>query len=664
VAGEVDKDERFTDFVTALGRVVGASELSTPEKTATIRAFADVIEGIGGLPRCTTVPFLPGRRPTDEASHPGTGASDAAMVRLGTADRSNTSTVLFGLSDLPDDAEVTATIRLEPTHRSDRPTVLDGWDSRPLTIEPEGARYHLDVPAEAALDAADLGFDHGYLRCARVQVRVDREGLPLAADEVQLDVCDMSELGRLYERIIDRVLVPDTARQARAASAPDPGVAYHPWFPVLNIGGDKAALYSEALVSDIVDKTHHLSDPAWLLRVGVYLELLTCIGIAEAVRDDVGDILDPSERDALETRDVYAEIRQRVNPAAWREVWKLRRIVFSRLGMPRTGPVSAGNLLAKRRATLAFLHAHHEDLKHAIELAGRNHHNSQETWHRVFRDAERAVLRQTTSSFPELGFLPPPMRERVLWQRHGFADQQGLYATACVQYRASMNHVAEWARDVGMMDYTGTECVPIETSLLEAHTRTPDRVAALQRGDGYGPSLELTPLEGEPAPTTDEIEELIGASPMFSMLEPDDLQELVQAARPLLLAPGARFIRHGDPGSSLFLVGHGEVEVLLRTATGEDIFIESIHSGSIVGEMSFLTGAPRAATVRAGSEGAVVFEIERAVFDALAASHPEWEAQLGELMEQRLTRRAGILRERFSRTAVRERIRGVLALRR
>ena len=81
-------------------------------------------------------------------------------------------------------------------------------------------------------------------------------------------------------------------------------------------------------------------------------------------------------------------------------MWALRHIAF---GGPRTGPVGALNLLNKRRATLEFLHVHHEDLQHAIELAGPNVHNAQETWHRVFRDAERAVLRQTPDAFPELG---------------------------------------------------------------------------------------------------------------------------------------------------------------------------------------------------------------------------------------------------------------------
>ena len=179
-------------------------------------------------------------------------------------------------------------------------------------------------------------------------------------------------------------------------------------------------------MADIVGKEQHLTDPALLLRVGVQLELLTCLGIIEAVRDDIGDLLDAGERTAYESSDIFAQTRARLRPDAWRDVWRMRQIAFARRGSPRTGPVSVLNLLKKREATLGFLHAHHEDLKNAIELAGPNLFNAQETWQRVFRDAERAVMRQTAHAFPELAFLPAPARQAVLWQRHGLAGQQGI----------------------------------------------------------------------------------------------------------------------------------------------------------------------------------------------------------------------------------------------
>ena len=423
------------------------------------------------------------------------------------------------------------------------------------------------------------------------------------------------------------------------------------------IGGDKAALYTAALVADIVDKERHLSDPAWLLRVGVYLELLTCLGIIEAVRDEV-DLLEPAERASYEQDDTFAEVRRRVRPNVWREVWERRFISFPRFGSPRTGPVSVLNLLRKRDATLRFLHAHHEDLKHAMELAGRNEHNAQETWQRVFRDAERAVLRQAASAFPELGFLPELARERVLWQRLGFAGQQGVYPTACNQYRASMNSVAGWAKQSRLIDYSGAECIPTGASLLEALVHDEPRVELLQRHDGLGPNLTVTEPAFAKAPTTEEIERLLAGVSILRMLSPEEVHALAINARPMVLGPTERFVVQGSEGTSLFLVGEGAVEVRLRNDDGTDWLVETMQCGEVVGEMALLTGEVRAATVRSAEES-VVYEIDRQHYEPLLLAHPEWLDELASIMEERLARRRLRIKERDrqSSSGLRERIR-------
>ena len=109
---------------------------------------------------------------------------------------------------------------------------------------------------------------------------------PVAEAETPLEVYDVAQIGSLYERIVERLVKPDTERQSPGLSH-----AYHPWFPVLLIGAHKAELYTRALVGDIVDKRRNLADPGWLVRVGLYLELLTALGVIEAVKDDVGDLL-------------------------------------------------------------------------------------------------------------------------------------------------------------------------------------------------------------------------------------------------------------------------------------------------------------------------------------------------------------------------------------
>lgn len=585
---------------------------------------------------CRIVPFVPGRRPTDEDASPGLGSSDqAAFVTGGGVE--NRAIVLF---EAP--AGVDAVDAVVTFERSG--AVL----RRRVDVGAGGGRQRFELRPDVDFADVDLGFSVGFLERARVEI---------GGDQTWLDVSDIRLLGSLYQRVVDRVVKPDTEWQAVAAGVRNPGAAYHPWYPVLTIGADKAALYTRALVGDVVGKERHLTDPAWLLRVGVYLELLTCIGIFEAVRDEMGELLSIAERAAFESSPVYDEVRARIDPDAWREVWALRKIEFARRGIPRTGPVSALNLLQKRRTTLRFLHVHHEDLKHAIALAGPNRHNAQETWHRVFRDAERAVLRQTAETFPELAYLPARARELVLWQRFGIGEQQGLYPTACNQYRASMNAVASWAKSEGLMDHTGPECVTPRVSLLEAHMTDPGHVAALQRRDGYGPRLDVTEPADAFEPTVDEVEALLAAVPILGMLSADDVRALALTARPLLLGPAERLVVQGQVGDSLFLVADGTAEVLVRGEDGEDVAVDTIGVGEVIGEMALLTGEARGATVRA-VDGAVVYEIGAQQYQPLLVAHPEWVDELAGIMEDRLARRRVFLAERAASAAsLRDRIR-------
>ncbi|MCB0037151.1 MAG: cyclic nucleotide-binding domain-containing protein, partial [Anaerolineales bacterium] len=505
----------------------------------------------------------------------------------------------------------------------------------------------------SATDTADpFTFGHLFTQMIHVHLRLTRRGMLVHSAYSWLDLCDTRRFSSLYQRIVDKLIKPDTERQAQRAGVSNLDYAFHPWFPVLLIGSDKAVLYTRALIEDMVHKKRHLTDPRWLMRVGLYLELLTCLGIFEAVKDEVGDLLTPAERKAFEHSPFFAEIRKRLNPKGWHEVWQLREISFPRFGTPRTGPVSALNLLQKRRATLAFLEVHHDDLKHAIDLAGRNDLNAQETWHRVFRDAERAVLRKTPDAFPELSYLSDPIQNFVLWHQQGqldvmglkwvpkqftalFGDQDGLFPSACNQYRASMNEVAEWAKHRDLMDYTGTECVPRAVSILQAYMGGQQTLLErLQRRDGYSGLIDVeAALPEELQIPTDQIDALLAEVPIFEILSDEERLQIAQTSRTISLGPMERIIIQGREGSSLFLVGDGRLEVLIRQADGEDKLIDIKKRGDVVGEISLLTGAPRTATVRA-AEGATVYEIGKRQYEPIIRARPELVDQLATIMER------------------------------
>ena len=690
------------EFLRQLFRLLETDvfNLSVRQKRDLLQAVVAEAEQMGQLPTCQIVPFITGRRPVDEAAYPGLGTSDNTALILPAA-ATNKAYILYQLSGLeqyPADEQTNlaldVSLSFAGTDGSLITLPLPGWDKRPLepmvfrqnsagepTLQPISlAKTHgenlvlaLDTNqdflpgagwswsaidaqiAATATDEADpFTFGHLFSQILHVTIRLTHRGVPAAADQAGLDVCDTRRFGSLYQRIVDKLIKPDTARQAEQAGKVGLDHAYHPWSPVLLIGSDKAALYTDALVEDIVHKKRHLTDPRWLMRVGLYLEFLTCLGIFEAVKDDVGDLLTPAERAIYETSPFFAEIRKRLNPDGWREVWTLREMNFARFGVPQTGPVSFLNLLQKRKATLAFLEVHHNDLKHAIDLAGANEHNAQETWYRVFRDAERAVLRKTADAFPELSFLENNVREFVLWHQKGkieltgmrwipkqisglFGDQDGLFASACAQYRASMNEVAEWARHHHLMDYIGLECVPEQVSLLRTHMAGQKaQFDRLQHRDGY--TGDLNPITRRPDveyPAVAQVRELLAQAPIFRMLTEMELTQLAAASRQITLGPLERIIIEGREGSSLFLVSEGQLEVFVRQKDGVDRMVDVKQPGDMIGELSMLTGARRSATVRAG-DGAVVYEIGKRQYEPIVRARPAIIEELVVVMERNL----------------------------
>lgn len=648
------------------------------------------------------VPFMTGRRPTDEATHPGLGSSDNASMILANGDaEEDHAYILYSLSGLDSfqttelqnySLEVTLTFCGSDAALPSLP--IPGWNKRPLipavfkASENGNPGLHkipmaeaneqrlvlqlnpsydflpgngwdwqmLDEPVRcAATDESDpFTFGHMFSQMLQVQISLVHENVPAASAYTWLDICNTRRIGSLYQRVLEHLVKPDTIQQAGASGVSGVDYSYHPWYPVLLIGSEKAALYTRALVEDIVHKQRHLTDPRWLMRVGLYLEFLTCIGIFEAVKDDSGDLLTPAERHAYENSPLFKEIRKRINPRGWKEVWEMRDIIFSKVGTPQAGPVSFANLLQKRKATLAFLEVHHQDLKHAIDLAGPNVYNAQETWHRVFRDAERAVLRKTPQAFPELAFLKPQVRDFVLWHQKGkldlpilkwvpklvtrlFGDQDGLYASAGNQYRASMNEVAEWAKQKGLMDFTGDECVPTKVSLLQAYMGSMEELLEkLQHRDGYAARIDIeAEIPEEFIDSREQIYNLLKEAPLFDVLTEEERMQLAQTARKIVLGPMERIIIQGREGSSLFLVCEGCLEALVRQPDGKDKSIDYVNRGEIIGEFALLTGAPRSATVRA-VDGAVVYEIGKQQYDPIIRARPELVDHLVAVMEKRI----------------------------
>ena len=81
-------------------------------------------------------------------------------------------------------------------------------------------------------------------------------------------------------------------------------------------------------------------------------------------------------------------------------------------------------------------------------------------------------------------------------------------------------------------------------------------------------------------------------------------------------------VREGEPGSSLFVVIEGVLDVHLALADGRSRKVREVGPGAMFGEYSLLTGAPRSATVTART-ASVLLEITKAGLEPVLQRTPE-----------------------------------------
>jgi CRP-like cAMP-binding protein len=111
----------------------------------------------------------------------------------------------------------------------------------------------------------------------------------------------------------------------------------------------------------------------------------------------------------------------------------------------------------------------------------------------------------------------------------------------------------------------------------------------------------------------------IAAVPVLATLPGDAHEALAAEAREWTFADGEVIVREGDPGASMFLVLSGSVVVTLGAERRQ---VATTPAGGYFGEMSLLTGDPRAATVSARGD-CTVLEITADAFRDYVQRRPE-----------------------------------------
>ncbi|MFT5681046.1 MAG: CRP/FNR family cyclic AMP-dependent transcriptional regulator [Myxococcota bacterium] len=103
-----------------------------------------------------------------------------------------------------------------------------------------------------------------------------------------------------------------------------------------------------------------------------------------------------------------------------------------------------------------------------------------------------------------------------------------------------------------------------------------------------------------------QMSRMLMAHPIFSGLEEDELDELVESSEILRLVTGECLFAEGDPGSDLYVVLGGRFRISCTSPDGVEVVVGMVEDNGLIGEMSAFDPAPRSATASAAVESTVV----------------------------------------------------------
>lgn len=134
-------------------------------------------------------------------------------------------------------------------------------------------------------------------------------------------------------------------------------------------------------------------------------------------------------------------------------------------------------------------------------------------------------------------------------------------------------------------------------------------------------------------PDSSALIERLSAVDIFAPLTVEETATLAVAAVRHIFAPGETVIRAGDPGSSMFVLHNGRVQVQV-SENGTPRTVAVLNEGDFFGEMALFTGEPRTANVVALEETEVL-EIGHEAMKRLFDTNPDLVESLSHIIAER-----------------------------
>ena len=139
-------------------------------------------------------------------------------------------------------------------------------------------------------------------------------------------------------------------------------------------------------------------------------------------------------------------------------------------------------------------------------------------------------------------------------------------------------------------------------------------------------------------------------SPLFEGLSDQELQHLVDNAKPVSLRAGEALMKQGEPGNTAYVVIAGGFEIQKQSGPSV-IKIDVRNPGEIIGEMALLSNAPRSATVVAVADSETLC-ISQEAFENLLSTSPSATMAVLHWVMARLSQNESLLHQQEKMAAL------------
>jgi len=131
-----------------------------------------------------------------------------------------------------------------------------------------------------------------------------------------------------------------------------------------------------------------------------------------------------------------------------------------------------------------------------------------------------------------------------------------------------------------------------------------------------------------------QLAELLTAQSLFADCEPDELSDILLRGHHRSFKRDQEMLAQGGEGDSLFIVLAGLARVSMVAANGREIVLDYAEPGAVLGEIAFLDGGERTASVHA-IEPVEALCLTRPAFDEVVARHQGLSMRLLRAMARR-----------------------------